>query len=122
VVLAVTASFALVVVACGGGSSSPDAGAAQSPMPRGALAEDAQVLEGRKVFAANCATCHGVSGGGGVGPSFNDGKLLRDFADAGAQEAFVKMGKGVMPSFSSLGSKRIAAVVRYEREVLSKQQ
>ena len=88
-------------------------------MPRGALAKDPQILAGRKVFASYCATCHGVSGGGGVGPSFNDGKLLRDFPTARAQQDFVKAGKGVMPSFASLGTARVEAVVRYEREVLS---
>ena len=106
--------------ACGGGSGSPSASGAQPPAPTGALAADKAVLAGRKVFASYCATCHGISGGGGVGPSFADGKLLRDFADVDAQVAFVKRGKGSMPSFGSvLSNAQIHAVVRYEREVLS---
>ena len=122
VALVAAAATVLVVGAACGGGGSPDGGSAQPPLPRGRLAKDAQVLEGRKVFGAYCATCHGVSGGGGVGPSFSDGKLLKDFPDAQSQVAFVSAGKGVMPSFSSLGNRRLEAVIRYEREVLSKQQ
>jgi len=122
VVFMVASSLLVVVGACGGGGDGGSGDAATPPKPRGALADDAQVLMGRKVFGSYCSTCHGVSGGGGVGPTFNDGKLLKDFPDPKAQEAFVKAGKGAMPSFSSLGDARIEAVVRYEREVLSRKQ
>jgi len=121
-VVALAASLVMLVAACGGGGGGGSGDAATPPMPRGDMAKDAQLLTGRKVFGSYCATCHGVSGGGGVGPTFNDGKLLRDFPDPKAQEAFVKAGKGAMPSFSSLGDARVEAVVRYEREVLSKKQ
>jgi mono/diheme cytochrome c family protein len=118
-IVAVAAAVLFLVAACGGGASGGDGDSSQPPLPKGGLANDAQVLAGRKVFAAYCATCHGISGGGGVGPSFSDGKLLSDFPDPQAQVAFVSTGKGVMPSFSSLGQHRLEAVVRYEREVLS---
>jgi mono/diheme cytochrome c family protein len=118
-VVMIAVAVLAVAAACGGGGGDSDGGSAQPPLPKGALAKDAQVLEGRKVFGFYCATCHGISGGGGVGPSFSDGKLLKDFPDAKAQAAFVSAGKGVMPSFSSLGHRRLQAVVRYEREVLS---
>ncbi len=121
-IVAVSVAVLFLAAACGGGGSGGAGDGAQPPRPKGALAKDAQVLTGRKVFAAYCATCHGVSGGGGVGPSFSDGKLLTDFPDAQAQVAFVSAGKGVMPSFSSLGQRRLEAVVRYEREVLSGKQ
>ena len=120
-IIAAAATVLVIGTACGSGGGS-ESGSSQPPLPRGALAKDAQVLEGRKVFAAYCATCHGISGGGGVGPSFSDGKLLTDFPDAQAQVAFVSAGQGVMPSFSSLGKSRLEAVVRYEREVLSGKQ
>ena len=62
-----------------------------------------------------------MSGGGGLGPSFNDGKLLKDFSNIDAQVEFVKHGRGVMPPFAkSFSDAQIRAVVRYEREVLSK--
>jgi mono/diheme cytochrome c family protein len=118
-VIAVAAAVLVVATACSGSGGGSERGSAQPPLPHGALAKDAQVLAGRKVFASYCATCHGISGGGGVGPSFSDGKLLTDFPNAQTQVAFVSAGKGVMPSFSSLGKRRLEAVVRYEREVLS---
>jgi cytochrome c oxidase cbb3-type subunit 2 len=34
------------------------------------------VVEGAKLFAANCSVCHGDEGHGGIGPSFVDGKFL----------------------------------------------
>lgn len=97
-IIAAAATVLVIGAACGGGGGS-ESGSSAPPLPRGAIAKDAQVLAGRKVFAAYCATCHGISGGGGVGPSFSDGKLLTDFPDAKAQVAFVSAGKGVMPSF-----------------------
>jgi mono/diheme cytochrome c family protein len=118
-VVAAAVLLALVLSACGGGGSSDTA--PQSPLPTGKLAHDAEVLKGRIVFQDNCAECHGFSGQGGVGPTFNDGKLLRDFPNVDAQVAFVEQGKGVMPSFrGQLTTSQLHAVVRYEREVLSK--
>jgi mono/diheme cytochrome c family protein len=102
--------------ACGGGGSS-----ASSPLPTAAQAHDPMLLAGRNVFSAECATCHGSSGQGGVGPTFNDGRLLRDFPSPSDQVTFVSQGKGVMPSFAGvLTAKQLAEVVAYERLVLSK--
>ena len=113
-------AFVAVLAACGGGNGSDARSAQGSPAPTGALAHDAQVLQGRKLFQTYCATCHGIAGGGGVGPSFADGKLLKDFAGVDAQMAFVKHGQGVMPAFAgTLDDAEVRAVVRYEREVLS---
>jgi len=108
------ACAACTVSACGGGSSG------SSPMPTGAAAHDAELLDGRSVFAAHCATCHGTAGGGGLGPKFSDGRLLRDFPGIDAQIRFVEHGKGVMPAWQHLlSAAQIRAVVRYERELLS---
>lgn len=66
--------------------------------------------------------CHGVEGGGRIGPSFKGGLLLRLFATADAQQAFVSVGRMEMPGFrGQLTTAQIAAVVRYEREVLTLQ-
>jgi len=61
----------------------------------------------------------GSPDGGSAQPPLPRGRLAKD---AQSQVAFVSAGKGVMPSFSSLGNRRLEAVIRYEREVLSKQQ
>lgn len=114
----VTVALALLAAACGSGGRSTAAGA---PRPPGTLAADAELLRGRRIFVDRCSGCHGIDGGGNVGPSFTDGKLLRDFASVDEQVAFVKTGRGVMPGFGSLlGDDEIRAVVRYEREVLSR--
>ena len=109
------ANVAFVSIACGGPSS-----AAGSPLPTGPLAHDTEILQGRTLFAANCASCHGSAGGGGLGPKFTDGKLQRDFPNIDAQISFVKHGRGIMPAWGPLLTEaQIHAVVRYEREVLS---
>jgi mono/diheme cytochrome c family protein len=110
------ACLAVLAVACSG---SPTSNA--SPLPTGALAHNAEILQGRTTFAANCATCHGTSGGGGIGPRFTGGKLQRDFPNIAAQIAFVDHGRGVMPAWKgALTTEEIHAVVSYEREVLSR--
>jgi mono/diheme cytochrome c family protein len=68
----VACSFSLALsVACGGGETppaqSPTANAATAPSPAASTFED-QAAEGQKLYAANCAGCHGGSGEGGKGP------------------------------------------------------
>ncbi|MGH9188726.1 MAG: c-type cytochrome [Acidimicrobiales bacterium] len=98
---------------------------------------------GAEVFTkAGCGSCHGTSGGGGVGPKLSGGEAALTFPDALAQEEFVKNGSaptkgqpygdpnrpggqrvaksGGMPTFGKeLGGKltdeEIAAVVLHER-------
>jgi mono/diheme cytochrome c family protein len=110
-------SATLLAAGCGGGGSS---GAGGAPTPTGAQAHDATLLAGRNVYSAECATCHGVRGQGAVGPTFNDGRLLRDFPNAEDQVTFVSNGKGVMPAFAGLLThQQLENVVAYERQVLS---
>jgi len=107
---AVVLSAALI--ACGGGNHS---NAFQSPAPTGSATHDSVLLQGREVYEVHCAQCHGVSGAGGTGPSFTDGKLLRDFPTVAAQLLFVHKRR----IGSALTASQLGAVVRYEREVLS---
>ncbi len=91
---------------------------AQAPaVPEGA---DAALTQGRDVWSARCATCHGPDGGGGTGPRLNNGQVLENFPDAEDQTTVVVQGRNNMPSFSSvLSDEEILAVVRYSREVLN---
>jgi mono/diheme cytochrome c family protein len=90
---------------------------------------------GAKIYN-NCASCHGASGGGGSGPSFQNGVLGQDWPNFVDQMRWVALGsagwpdptygannkpkKGGMPGWhTSLTPLQIAEVVRYEREVLS---
>jgi cytochrome c oxidase subunit 2 len=109
-------SAVLLLGACGGGGG----GSVGSPPPTGAQAHDATLLSGRNVYSAECASCHGARGQGGVGPTFHDGSLQRDFPNAEDQVSFVSQGKGVMPSFAGvLTPAQLEAVVAYERQVLA---
>ncbi len=110
----------VVLAACGGGSSS-SSGGGTAPLPTGVQAHDATLLAGRTVFTGQCASCHGIRGEGGVGPSFLGGRLERDYPNAEDQVAFVGAGRGIMPAFSGiLTHQQIENVVAYERQVLSK--
>lgn len=109
------------------------------------LGESDPLVIGREVYTSKCASCHGASGGGGVGPGLSGGEVLLTFPDPLDHVAWVEGGEeaanedrtygdpsrpggarnldefaGVMPGFAtSLTPEEIAAVVRYEREVLS---
>ena len=93
------------------------ASCAQAPeLPEGA---DASLVQGREVWLARCATCHGPDGGGGTGPRLNEGRVLEAYDSVEDQIPIVRDGKGNMPSFSSiLTAEEIEAVVRYTREAL----
>ena len=94
---------------------------------------------GEELYVARCASCHGATGGGGVGPGFAGGSVLVTFpAGSCAAEdghiAWVTVGTsgwpdptygatakpvggvGVMPPFGeALTEEELAAVVLYER-------
>jgi mono/diheme cytochrome c family protein len=90
---------------------------------------------GAKIYS-NCASCHGGAGEGGVGPTFQNAVLAKDWPKFQDQIRWVSLGsagwpgdtygatnkpkKGGMPAWASqLTPLQIAQVVRYEREVLS---
>jgi mono/diheme cytochrome c family protein len=100
------------VVGCGGG------GDKTAPMPEGADADDAELLTGREVWIASCASCHGAAGQGGIGLKLA-GVVVERFPDLDDQIALVSNGSGTMPAMSTqLTPEEIDAVVRYTREVL----
>jgi mono/diheme cytochrome c family protein len=68
---------------------------------------------GAQLFAWNCMICHGVEGGGGLGPSLAGNPYLRDTNFVVAQ---ILLGGGGMPPFAQiLDSGGIAAVASYIR-------
>jgi len=97
--------------------------------------------EGAALYSsAGCASCHGASGGGGVGPAFAGGAIIETFSNYEDHIRWVSLGSegwasevgptygdtqkpvggaGIMPAFGgSLTEEQIALVVRYEREIL----
>ena len=96
---------------------------------------EAHAVSGAQVYATNCASCHGATGGGGVGPPLADGAAVQTFPDEAAHLEWVKVGSqpvagqpygatgkiatGGMPGFGeALSEEEIQAVVTYERESL----
>jgi cytochrome c6 len=72
---------------------------------------------GADLFSTNCASCHGAHGEGGLGPQLA-GKVTKDFPNIDDQIAFVKKGKGAMPSFAGdLTDAQIRQVVEYTRSL-----
>lgn len=97
--------------------------------------QDPQLALGADVYAANCASCHGASGGGASGPALDE--VVTVFPERGDHVAWVVEGSvgrprgqaygdpaagrtvqlGAMPGFGErLSPEEIDAVVRYERE------
>jgi mono/diheme cytochrome c family protein len=93
--------------------------------------------EGAELYAANCAACHGGSGGGGAGPAIADGAVLATFSNPADQLRWIVLGSaggvvdgvygdnntpsaGGMPGFgANLSEEELALIVRHERETLS---
>jgi mono/diheme cytochrome c family protein len=93
---------------------------------------------GAGVFTTKCATCHGATGGGGVGPKLAGGEAKLTFPNEADHIAWVETGSaphkgqpygdpnraggqhvaatGGMPAFKGvLSDAQIKAVVEYER-------
>ncbi len=82
-------------------------------------AGDAELVEGRDVYARNCASCHGSDGGGGVGRKLSEGAVVAAFPNIKDQIDLIANGKGTMPSYAGrLSGPQMEAVARYTREIL----
>jgi cytochrome c oxidase subunit 2 len=105
---------ALVLGAACGSNSAPNV----APEPKGKQANDAELVEGRSVFVANCQRCHGPRGQGGAGARLA-GVVTRSFPNIQNEINVVTNGAGAMPAWGGkLSAAEIRAVVRYTREVL----
>ena len=66
---------------------------------------------GARVYAANCASCHGAAGFGGLGPNLHESRLSR-----AALKAIILNGKGSMPAYPNIkGAELEALLTRLER-------
>jgi mono/diheme cytochrome c family protein len=104
--------------------------------PKQSAASD-PVAAGAAIYTERCASCHGATGGGGVGPQLSDGMVLETFADPADQAEWVSLGSegfidegtygdpgkpvtGGMPAFGgTLTPEELVAVVAHERVTLS---
>lgn len=77
----------------------------------------AQTVDGKTVFAKNCAACHQASGTGiaGAFPALKGNAFVQ--GDAGAVIATVLKGRAGMPTFAtSLDDDKLALVLSYIRQ------
>ena len=102
--------------------------------PRQKASASDPVVLGGQVFAANCSSCHGANGEGGVGPKLSGGEVIKTWPKVADHVAWVHTGgtpfvgktygatnhpvpaNNVMPAFGgTLTDTQIAQVVCYER-------
>ena len=93
----------------------------------GAAPSAAGVVDGKKVFAANCVACHQATGKGlpGVFPPLDgsewvigEGRVIANILLHGINGELEVMGvvyKGAMPAFKQLSDAELAAVATYVR-------
>ena len=80
---------------------------------------DAELMQGRAIYSANCVGCHGADGGGGTGSKLNEGAVVAAYPDPADEFVVIADGKNAMPAFKGkLSKEEIDAVVRFTREGL----
>jgi len=83
------------------------------------VSDDPVLQQGREIYVARCVSCHGPTGGGGLGAQLSDGEVVKNYPDIADQIDVVTNGKGTMAAFKdTLTEDEIEAVVRYTREGL----
>jgi mono/diheme cytochrome c family protein len=110
VLAALVLAVVLAAASCGGVASTTTA-PIQNPGTQTTLAS-AGTADGKAVYAANCATCHGADLKGDKGPAL----LGRSAMDLGYVETRIKFGVtgGIMPAFKDkLTDEEIASVANY---------
>lgn len=72
---------------------------------------------GAEIYSARCASCHGSTGGGGIGPKLSDGAVVDAYPDVADEIEVVTDGQDGMPSFEERGLSptEIEQVVEYTR-------
>ncbi len=65
-----------------------------------------QIDPASRVYAANCASCHGASGRGGIGPNLHESRLSR-----AALQSVIQNGKGSMPAFPNIKGAELSALL-----------
>jgi mono/diheme cytochrome c family protein len=118
VVFGCLAAVAVAASACGGSSGSSSSSETTESTAAGTTAT-ASLAAGKKVFVANCGSCHTLAdadAGGSVGPDLDDLKP----SEATVQTQ-VENGGGGMPAFASqLSATEITAVSKYVAAVAGK--
>lgn len=81
-------------------------------------ASDQVVAEGRRLYQwFNCVGCHGLQGGGGIGPPFADRDWIYGRAPANIFQSIVQGRPAGMPSFRMLETDEVWKLVAYVRSL-----
>lgn len=76
---------------------------------------DAELISGFDIYRARCATCHGQTGGGGLGKPL---VAIEDRLSEEEQQTVISEGRNRMPRFDGiLSDSDIKAVIRFTREI-----
>lgn len=91
--------------------------AARADDPKKTWTLDDLVARGSKVYAANCAACHGPAGGGAGPIKALDGSAIVLDADRAKQIDVLLKGRanGAMPAWKQLSDTELAAVITYTK-------
>ncbi|HUU34725.1 MAG TPA: c-type cytochrome [Vicinamibacterales bacterium] len=112
-ILMMPIAVGLAVIAVGVGPVRGQVQATDRPLT---AADSADLAEGKRVYGAQCALCHGVDGSGGYGPSLLRPTFVRAADDEGLLDILRSGIPGLMPGFGSANGERrtwqIAAFVR----------
>ncbi len=77
------------------------------------------VNNGQRLYQANCAACHGISGGGGSAPRLQGNRRL---ANEARVTAIITNGKGFMPAFGSiLSTEEVNSIAKFVIEEIVSQ-
>jgi mono/diheme cytochrome c family protein len=87
------------------------------PLVVGSGGGDDSSFDPAAAFAQRCATCHGATGGGAIGPQLSGGAVVRKYPNIDDQIAVVEHGRGGMPGFQGKGlsDSQIRKIVEYTR-------
>lgn len=96
-------------------AGTPDLPAA-APNP---YVENAHVVaEGKRLFQwFNCAGCHGLQGGGGIGPPFADGRWIYGGEPLAIYQSIIQGRPEGMPAFRMLNADQVWKLVAYVRSL-----
>ncbi len=95
-----------------GGAGTTAAGGAGSTAAAATTAA-ASDIDGQALYEDQCASCHGKTGGGGIGPSLEG---IQDRFSEAEEADIITNGQGSMPAFGGdLSDEEIAAIVAYTR-------
>jgi cytochrome c551 len=109
--LLATAALAVATGAAGcGGGGDPAGGGTEGGPPPAQVVASGDPAAGKKVFADNCAACHGADGGGVSAPGLRE----EEYKDAEVVVSQIRDGGGGMPAFGDqLSEQELADVSSY---------